>query len=190
MKNTSVFALISIATLALACEPTPPTPPAGPEPVAPSTAAAKPAEASPHAGHGKGGPAGPVTEPKDGHYGKAFTLTDTEPLAAALASVGDEAKKVRVSGEVDAVCQAKGCWLVLKDGDQSVRIFTKGHAFFLPTTIKGRKAEAEGTVKARTHSKAFAKHLAEDSGEDPAKVDAPKKEFVMDASSVKVLPSS
>ena len=121
---------------------------------------------------------------------KAFTLTDTEPLAAALASVGDEAKKVRVSGEVDAVCQAKGCWLVLKDGDQSVRIFTKGHAFFLPTTIKGRKAEAEGTVKARTHSKAFAKHLAEDSGEDPAKVDAPKKEFVMDASSVKVLPSS
>lgn len=116
----------------------------------------------------------------------SFALSASEPLAAVAASLGDETKKkVQVTGTVDSVCQKKGCWMVLKDGDVVARVFTHAGEFYLPTsTEKGRAAVVEGELEARTMSEKFAKHLAEDQGRDPADVSGPQRELVINATAV------
>jgi hypothetical protein len=95
---------------------------------------------------------------------------------------------VQVSGTVEAVCKKKGCWMELKDGDTSAKVFTYAGEFFLPVSIaKGRKAVVEGKLKVKTMTQGFAKHLAEDQGEDPSAVTGPQKKLVIDAHSIKLL---
>ncbi len=102
----------------------------------------------------------------------------------AGANNNDQGEKVRVSGIVESVCQKAGCWMILKDGDVKARIFTKQDNFFLPKDIAGKKAEAEGTLRARTLTKKFAKHLEQDKGGDPSKVTSGSREFLMTATAV------
>jgi hypothetical protein len=145
--------------------------------------------------HGHDHGAAPKSKPapmgSGNHYGGEFALTKSEPLGTVIGRLSeDKAEKVQVTGVVDKVCQAKGCWMVLKDGDVHARIFTKGHNFFLPMDVAGARATAEGTIKARKLSEKFAKHLAEDSGGDPKKVKGAQREFVMNASAIKLVPNS
>ena len=118
------------------------------------------------------------------HFGSAFAKTASEPLTTVAGRLGTAEETVQVSGTVDSVCQKAGCWMILKDGDVQARIFTKGANFYLPKTIAGQKAVVEGTLKAKVMSEKFAKHLAEDKGEDPSKVTGPSKELVMNATAV------
>ena len=93
-----------------------------------------------------------------------------------------------MSGTVEAVCKKKGCWMELRDGDTSAKVFTYAGEFFLPIdTAKGRKAVVEGTLKVKTMTQKFAKHLAEDQGVDPSTVTGPQKKLVIDAKSIKLL---
>lgn len=112
----------------------------------------------------------------------ATAAADEASTCAGLTK--SEGEVVRVSGKVDSVCQKAGCWMVLKDGEAKVRIFTKDHGFFLPRDIAGRGAEVEGTLRAKTLSKKFAKHLAEDKGGDPKAVTGPRREYILTASAV------
>ena len=124
------------------------------------------------------------------HFGKAFELTATEPLVEATKRLGADAKptKVQVSGTVDAVCQKKGCWMVLRDGDLTARVFTHAGGFFLPVgTSKGRKCKVEGELKEKTVTEKFAKHLEEDGAGDPTKIDGDRREWVMDATTIELL---
>lgn len=110
-----------------------------------------------------------------------------EVASCGAATSDDSGKLVRVSGTVSAVCQKAGCWLTLQDGTTEARIFTKEHQFFMPKDIAGKHAEVEGLLRAKTVSAAFAKHLAEDGGKDPAKVDGPQQEFMVTAMAVRLL---
>jgi hypothetical protein len=104
------------------------------------------------------------------------------------ARVGDAAETVQVTGTVDAVCQKKGCWMILKDGDVTARVFTHAGDFYLPVdTNKGRKVVVEGELKAKQVSQKFAQHLEEDKGGDPSKVTGPQRELVLDATSLTLL---
>ena len=90
-----------------------------------------------------------------------------------------------MKGTVDSVCQKRGCWMVLRDGETTARVFTHAGDFLVPVgTAKGRVAVVEGKLEARTMSKGFAKHLAEDEGKDPAQVAEPKRELVIQATAV------
>jgi hypothetical protein len=124
------------------------------------------------------------------HFGHAFELKTRESLSAATTRLGDASpgETVQISGTVDAVCQKKGCWMVLKDGDQSARVFTHAGNFFLPLdTNKGRKAVVEGMLKPKAVTEKFAKHLAEDKGDDPSTVSGDTREWVLDATSLELL---
>ena len=112
--------------------------------------------------------------------------TAVESCGEITADEGGEL--VRVSGTVHSVCKKAGCWMVLQDGDKKVRIFTKEHGFFLPKdTAAGRSAEVEGTLRAKTLSKKFAQHLAEDNGDDTATVTGPTQEYLMTATAITLL---
>lgn len=137
--------------------------------------------------HGMGDTPEATGEP--GHHGATFALSENSPLKDVLASAGDNlpSTPIQVTGEVDSVCQKKGCWMVLKDGDSAVvRILMKDHSFTVPMDAKGKSAIVEGTLTARTFSEKEVKHLEKDGGGDPDEVEGERKEFVLTASGVKI----
>lgn len=215
MTTRGLLAVSLVALVALVACNSQPAPNPAQEPASPTTAAAQPADAS-----GK-------------QFGAAFTLAGVEPLSAAIARAGkdarpkeqvgaspsaagehscgghgtkleandklanevdscgsavvqDDGEVVRVSGTVSAVCQKAGCWMTLQDGTNEARIFTREHKFFMPKDIAGKRAEVEGKLRAKTMSAGFAKHLAEDGGKDPSKVEGPQREFLVTATAVRI----
>lgn len=184
-----VFALGS-ASLALGCNQTP-TPHKDAPPTESAAAAAKADDVMDECPGKAAGHECSETPPADAnktHFGQAFELDKREGLSAAAARLGDAEEVVQVTGVVEAVCKKKGCWMELRDGDASAKVFTYAGEFFLPVdTAKGRKAVVEGTLKVKTMTQKFAKHLAEDQGEDPSKVKGPVKKLVIDAKSISLL---
>lgn len=108
------------------------------------------------------------------HFGDPFTVETA--VAASTFFADPEAhvgKTVRVEGEAADVCQKKGCWLVLADGENSMRIFTKDHAFGIDTNSKGATVDIEGIVEKSVLDPKAAEHYAGEAS-DPAA--APKGE--------------
>ena len=121
------------------------------------------------------------------HFGAPFTVTEAKPLSALVAANPEGGEEVvQVSGTIHEVCQAAGCWMVVRDGEREARVVMKGHAFTVPKDSKGKAALVEGTLKVRTFSEAQAMHLAEDAGKDPATVTGELKEYVVTASAVTI----
>ncbi len=112
------------------------------------------------------------------------------PISISAALEQDDAwtgRYAKFEGRVTEVCQNRGCWLVLADGDRHARVFT-GHRFFLPKDFRG-DAVIYGRLGKRTLSEAFARHLAEDGGRDPAAVSGEQVEYRIDARSIQLLPA-
>lgn len=117
-----------------------------------------------------------------------------QPAAIAVAQVLDHPAQyvdqtVKLSGRIGQVCQTKGCWMMLADGERALRVMFGKHAFFLPKDTRGNAIVYGQVVKVEL-DEAKAKHMAEDAGEDPAKVSGPKVEYRVVASSVAVEPAS
>ena len=55
-------------------------------------------------------------------------------------------KSIRVTGTVSDVCQKKGCWMVLSEGEQHIRVLMKDHAFAVNKQGSGFECDIEGTV--------------------------------------------
>ncbi len=167
-----------------------------------STAAPKDAHAShdgqgPHAGciyagePGAAGasacPGGGMVEPdapkaSSGHFGAAFTQTAAVPLGKAVAD--GRTDTVLISGTVEAVCQKKGCWMVVKDGPVTARVMMKDHAFAVPVDSRGKPVKVEGTIGKRTFDEAQVKHLEADKGGNPDAVAGARDEYVLMATGV------
>jgi len=153
------------------------------------------AAAAAAAGNGEGGchamaegePAKATADGKGKHLGAAFTVGESKPLASVVTTAAADAETlVRVEGTVEKVCQKKGCWMVVRDGEIEARVTMKDYAFFIPVDAAGQKAVIEGTLKVKVFTEAQAKHLAEDGNEDPAKVTGDKKEFLLTATGVQL----
>ncbi len=125
---------------------------------------------------------GALAAKTDGHFGEPFTQKEATPLAKAIETESKDG--VLVSGEVEAVCQKKGCWMVVKDGDVSARVLMKDHGFSVPMDSRGKKVQVEGTLTSREFTEAQVKHLEKDGGGDPDKVSGTRKEHVLTASGV------
>ncbi len=108
-------------------------------------------------------------------------------LSTAMKTVGDFiGKPSKLSGRVGLVCQQKGCWMMLTDGDASVRVKFGNDAFFIPKDASGA-AQVFGQLEEFKMSTAHAKHMAEDAGQESSNVQACKEYRVM-ATSVVILP--
>jgi hypothetical protein len=96
-------------------------------------------------------------------------------------------KTVKTEGTVSAVCQEKGCWMVLKSGDQRVRVTFKNYGFFVPKDSAGATAVLEGVFTVKTIPEATAKHYAEETpGGRPDAIKGDQKELSLVASGVEL----
>lgn len=122
-------------------------------------------------------------------WGAVPTLT-SEPIALAAAlEKGALGTPVRVAGTPAKVCEKKGCWLTLQDGEREVRVTFKDYGFFVPKEIVGKKVVLEGTVKEVEVSEKDARHYAKDGGaskEEIAKIKGATKSYTMVATSVQL----
>ncbi len=96
-------------------------------------------------------------------------------------------KTVKTEGTVSAVCQEKGCWMLLKSGEKSVRVRFKDYGFFVPMDAAGATAVMEGVFSLKTIPEATAKHYAKESpGGNPDAVKGDQQELSFLASGVEL----
>lgn len=95
-------------------------------------------------------------------------------------------QKVATRGMVKQVCQKKGCFFILEDGENKARITFKEYQFFIPTDAAGAKAELVGIFRVRKLTEKQEKYYSEDVGEDLAGIEGEGIEYNIVASSVKL----
>lgn len=94
------------------------------------------------------------------HFGLEFTLAESVPAANILENPDAYVDQtVRITGKVSDVCQKMGCWMVITDAEQHMRITTKDHKFFVAKDGAGAKCDLEGVVVKREASPARTEHF-------------------------------
>ena len=115
----------------------------------------------------------------------ALTVDECQAKADTL-----DAHVVKVTGTVGSVCQAKGCWMVLKGkGDEHIRITAEDYSFFVPKSAAGWVATVEGKLGAEILDIETAQHLEDESGrKPPRKITEPVKELSITATGLELAP--
>lgn len=102
----------------------------------------------------------PAEAPTWTTFGEAFPDGDAVAAAALLDDpepfVG---QSLVVEGRVADVCQKAGCWMVIADGDRTMRVMMKDHAFAVPKDCDGEVARVAGTVVAKDVDAATVAHF-------------------------------
>ncbi|MDH4069399.1 MAG: DUF4920 domain-containing protein [Ignavibacteria bacterium] len=112
--------------------------------------------------------------------GPSITVTNLVEAASEL-----EGKSIIVEGIAGSVCQNRGCWMYVTDGDATVRITFKDYAFFVPIGSEGKKVRVEGIVQRKIVSKETLQHWEEEEdGGDPSKITDDQTVIMFEASGV------
>ena len=89
--------------------------------------------------------------------------------------------EVMVQGKVDAVCQAKGCWMtMISPAGEEMMVRFKDYGFFMPKDIAGREVIVSGKAFYQNTPVEELRHYAEDAGKSTEEIEAitePKKEL-------------
>lgn len=127
-------------------------------------------------------------------FGEAITADGAVEYADLLQQLeGQDSVAVKVVGTVDAVCQAKGCWMNITTqsaDDPMLFVKFKDYGFFVPKDIAGRRVVMQGYAYREVTPVDELRHLAEDAGKSQEEIDAitePKEELKFMASGVLLL---
>jgi len=94
------------------------------------------------------------------HFGAPFALTEAVTVSEILSRPADFVDQpVQVKGRVADVCQKAGCWMVITEGEQTVRVSMKDHGFSVAKDGAGSTCQVEGTLVAKTVDPEFVAHL-------------------------------
>jgi hypothetical protein len=127
-------------------------------------------------------------------FGESFQVTDVMSYDDLLVKLNSQKEmQVQVEGKVDAVCQAKGCWMniVSEKNPSAQKMFVKFHdyGFFMPLDLAGSNVIMKGKAYIEETSVDELRHYAEDAGkskEEIAKITEPVKELKFMATGVKI----
>lgn len=98
----------------------------------------------------------------------------------------DTARTLQIEGKVSEVCQNMGCWMIVTEGNISVRVLTK-HKFFMPKDCAGSYAVVQGVFKIKEVSPEEQMHYLEEIGKKPDQpITESKKELRIEATGVKL----
>lgn len=123
------------------------------------------------------------------YFGEKISEDSAIAVTELKNAMGDKKElNIKITGEVDAVCQKKGCWMEIKNANgENIRVTFKDYAFFMPMDCSGKTAIMNGVAKIEETSVADLKEYAKDdnqSKEAIAAIKEPKKELVFEASGV------
>lgn len=96
---------------------------------------------------------------------------------------GVDSLPLKLTGIVDEVCQAKGCWMnVVSESGQGIPVFVKfkDYGFFVPKDCAGKKVVMDGYMFKEITPVDELRHYAEDKGasrEEIAAITQPKEEL-------------
>ncbi|MGJ8666580.1 MAG: DUF4920 domain-containing protein [Patiriisocius sp.] len=79
---------------------------------------------------------------------------------------------VKFKTKVNAVCQAKGCWMRMDLGEEEAMVKFKDYAFFMPLDLAGKDVIVDGKAYVAEVSVDEQRHYAEDGGSTPEEVAA------------------
>jgi uncharacterized protein DUF4920 len=100
-------------------------------------------------------------------FGKPLAGLPAARLADVLAKPKD-GEKVRLEGTIEKVCQNKGCWLTLRQGEQRVHVTFEGYSFFVPKDSASRPVVLEGKVVVKEPDPGEVAHLKSEGAGAPA----------------------
>ena len=133
--------------------------------------------------------------PVEATFGATFAadeVVEAKTLTTAY-SPDQLADTVRVAlrGEVNEVCQAKGCWMTIAAGEtDEMMVKFKDYGFFMPKDISGREVVMHGMAYYQITPVDELRHYAEDAGKSDAEIaeiTEPKRELRFLADGVKLL---
>jgi len=122
-------------------------------------------------------------------FGKRITEEGAQPLAE-LPKLMEKSDSVRVKlvGQIDDVCQVKGCWMDLPQADgKPMKVRFKDYAFFVPKDAKGKTTVVEGWAYRYKVDVDELRHYAEDAGkskEEIAAITKPEEAVAFEAEGV------
>jgi hypothetical protein len=122
-------------------------------------------------------------------YGAGLTLEEITPLREVVSRpelhVG---RPLLVKGRIRDVCQKKGCWLVLTDGQFQMRVRFADYGFFVPKDSYGKDAYVEGRAALREISEKEARHYEAEAIEgDPSSIHGPQRVVSFTATGVRLI---
>ena len=127
-------------------------------------------------------------------HGLRIDATDAMPVADLQAAVNETGSlDVKISGPIEAACQAKGCWMNITSEQanaEEMMVKFKDYGFFVPKDIAGRQVIMQGKAYREVTPVDELQHLAEDAGksaEEIAAITEPKVELKFMADGVKLL---
>jgi hypothetical protein len=101
-----------------------------------------------------------------GHEDKEWGST------VALGAVSGGESNVIIEATIVDVCQKKGCWMRVSDGDQELFVRFQDYSFFVPMNAAGREVVMHGTSVAQVASVEELRHYAKDAGKSPDQIAA------------------
>jgi hypothetical protein len=137
------------------------------------------------------GEAKPLVMEKDREvYGAELQLKETTKLEDIVKNPKEYAgRKLRVSGVIEGVCQKRGCWMNIKDGDAHTKVTFTGYGFFVPFDVAGRNVIVECTAIEKDIPEAMRRHYAQDAGkskEEIEKIKGSEKGVMLTADAVEI----
>jgi hypothetical protein len=122
-------------------------------------------------------------EDKFQSFGDHITVESAVSVTDLLAVLnGQDSVTAKVSGQINNVCQMKGCWMNISDDISIEPVFVqfKDYAFFVPKDAAGKEVVIEGVAYRELTTVDDLRHYAKDAGhseEEIAKITEPKEEI-------------
>lgn len=114
-----------------------------------------------------------VVAPANAFFGTEITEDGAIEIAGLKEKMaGADSMNLKLTATIDEVCQAKGCWMTLQNGEEAMRVTFRDYGFFVPKDAMGKTVVVEGTAYMDTTSVADLKHYAEDAGKTQEEIDA------------------
>lgn len=105
-------------------------------------------------------------------YGKGIQSTEAPlSLTEAMSKIDSlKDKEIVVKSTIGTVCQMKGCWMMLEEGKEKVRVSFNNHAFFIPKDSGKKTALVQGKLFIKEMGAGEARHFAKDEGKSKKEV--------------------
>lgn len=124
-------------------------------------------------------------------YGAGTTAGGTIAAAELEKNMKNDKYEGKIQGKVTEVCQEKGCWMKIDQGNgQTLMVKFKDYGFFMPKNIVGKEVVLEGEAIVKEVSVKQQQHYAKDAGkkdEEVKKIKKAKKEVQFVAAGVLVI---